>query len=330
MTQAPTRNRPQPDPPDSQGQHDRQHLQRGAPPGPGGSRGRAQASGHVHRFDRHPRPDALRVGDHRQRGRRGARRCSEADRGHAPPRRLGRGVRRRARHPGRQGTQDRPARRRGDLHQAARGRQVRRRVVRRHRRPARRRCLGRQRAVLTPRRRRRPHPQPAGHVVPARLPRCVRGRWAEGEVPGEVGSVASGKAGRQGTHRHPHPVLAGPADLHQGRPLRVRRARDPGPPDLLHRARPGTGHPRRAGERAGRGELPPRRRHCGVRPVPRCRRARHRRTAAAGHGLVHRDGADARRAGPHDAPGGGARRCTSTSRCAGARATTPSCARSST
>ena len=62
-------------------------------------------------------------------------------------RRLGRGARRRPRHPGRHRAEDRALRRRGRLDQAARGRQVRRRLVHRHRRPARRRRLGRQRAV---------------------------------------------------------------------------------------------------------------------------------------------------------------------------------------
>ena len=95
---------------------------------------------------------------------------------HPAPRRLGRGARRRPRHPGRQGAQDRALRRRGGLHQAARGRQVRRRLVRRHGRPARRRLLGRQRAVGPARRRGRPLAGHPGHVLPARRPRRVRRR----------------------------------------------------------------------------------------------------------------------------------------------------------
>ena len=71
-------------------------------------------------------------------------------------RRLRRGARRRPRHPDRQGAQDRAARRRGRRDQAARRRQVRRRLVRRHRRPARRRPLGRQRALRADGHRRRP------------------------------------------------------------------------------------------------------------------------------------------------------------------------------
>ena len=99
-------------------------------------------------------------------GRSSTTRVDEALGGHCDrvevilhARRLGRGARRRPRHPGRHRAQDRAARRRGGLHQAARGRQVRRRLVRRHRRPARRRRLGGQRAVLPARRRGRPRRQ---------------------------------------------------------------------------------------------------------------------------------------------------------------------------
>ena len=95
-------------------------------------------------------------------------------------------LRRRSRHPGRQGAQDRAARRRGHLHQAARGREVRRRLVRRHRRSARRRRLGGQRALDAARRGRRPLAGPAGHVVPARDPRRLRRRRARGGVRREV------------------------------------------------------------------------------------------------------------------------------------------------
>ncbi len=53
------------------------------------------------------------------------------------------------------------------------------------------------------------------------------------------------KGGRvsEGRHRHPDPVLARPPDLHQGRDVHVRRADQPGPPDLVHRARPRAGDP---------------------------------------------------------------------------------------
>ncbi len=245
--------------------HHRQDLQRRPPAGPRGARGRPQAAGHVHRVHRHPRLDALPVGDHRQRRRRGARRPRAPGRGDAPPRRLRRGLRRRPRHPDRQGAEDRPARGRGRGDQAARRRQVRRWVLQRIGRPPRGRPLGRQRAVGEDGHRRRPVPVPAGPLVPARHPRRVRRRWTEGDVRGEVGAHPQGQARRQGPVGHPDPVLAGPPDLHQGRQVRDRRADREGPADGLHRARTGAGRPRPARAGALRGEDPPRRRHLGVR-----------------------------------------------------------------
>ena len=112
---------------------------------------------------------------------------------------------------------------------------------------------------------------------------------------------------KKGIDRHPDPVLAGPADLHQGRDLQLRRAGHPGPPDLVHRPRPGAGDPRPARPRAGRGAVPPRRRHRRVLRVPGHRRAGQRHPAAAGPRHVHRDRADARRPGPHDPAGRRAR-----------------------
>ena len=312
------------------GAHDRQHVQRGTPPRPRGAGGGPQASRHVHRLHRHPRPHALPVGDHRQRRRRGAGRLRAPGRGDPAPGRLGRGARRRPRHPHRQGAQDRAARRRGGGHQAARGRQVRRRLVRRHRRPARRRSLGGQRALRADGHRRRPVAVPAGHQLPPRRARRLRRRRPEGGVHAEVRADPQGQAGRQGQDRHPHPVLAGPPDLHQGRDVRVRGAARPGPADLVHRARPRAGDPRPARRHSRRGEVPPRRRHRRVRGVPRPRRAGHRRPPAAGLRHVHRDRAAARRQGPHDPAGGRARAAPSTSRPAGAPATTPSCAPTST
>ncbi len=84
---------------------------------------------------------------------------------------LRRGARQRPRHPGRRRAQDRPVRRRGRHDQAARRRQVRRRLLRRLRRSARRRRLRGQRAVRAARRRggpRRPH---ARDQLPARRSR---------------------------------------------------------------------------------------------------------------------------------------------------------------
>ena len=261
----------------TQEQHDRrQHLQRSTPPRPRGAGGGPQAPGHVHRVHRHPRPHALPVGDHRQRRGRGAGRRLRPDRGHPPPRRLGRGARPRARHPGRQGAQDRARRRRGGLHQAARRRQVRRLVVRRDRWPARRRRLGGQRAVGAARRRRRPDPLPAGHELPPRRAGRLRRRRPGRAVPGEVGADPQGRPGHEGADRHPDPLLARPPDLHQGRHLRARGAPRPGSADVVHRPGARAGDPRPARRHPGRGEVPPRRRHRGVHRVPLPRRAGHR------------------------------------------------------
>ena len=77
----------------------------------------------------------------------------------------------------------------------------------------------------------------------------------------QSGLTRKGARVQEGRHRHPDPVLAGPADLHQGRDVQLRRAGHPGPPDVVHRARPRARDPRPARPGAGRGEVPPRRRH---------------------------------------------------------------------
>ena len=91
-------------------------------------RGGPQAPGHVHRVDRLARPHALPLGDHRQLGRRGARRARQArSRSSCTPTAAsrcatGRGI------PVDIEPKTGSLRRRGRLHQAARGRQVRRRA----------------------------------------------------------------------------------------------------------------------------------------------------------------------------------------------------------
>ena len=126
---------------------------------------------------RSTRPSAGRVRPHR---------------GHPPPRRLGRGARQRPRHPGRHRAPHRPHRRRGRLHQAARRRQVRRRLLRGLRRSARRRRVGRQRAVRAARRRGRPRRQDLRDVLPPRRARLLPRR----------------RHGRQGPRPRVHPVRA--------------------------------------------------------------------------------------------------------------------------
>ena len=128
-------------------------------------------------------------------------------------------------------------RRRGGLHQAARRRQVRRRLVRRHRRPARRRRLGGQRAVGAARRRGRPVAGHPGRCRSSAAPRASSTATGPTATFTPQSGPAQGRPGQEGRDRHPDPVLAGPADLHQGRDVRLRRAGHPGPADVVHRAR---------------------------------------------------------------------------------------------
>ena len=120
-------------------------------------------------------------------------------------------------------------------------------------------------------------------------PGCLRRRRAGCRLHGEVGSDPQGRAGQEGRQRDAHPVLAGPADLHQGRHRRLRRARHPGPADVVHRARAGAGDPRPARGRAGRGEVPARRRDRRVLRLPRRRRAGDPDPPAARQRHLHRD-----------------------------------------
>ena len=108
-----------------------------------------------------------------------------------------RGHRQRPRHPGRHAPGGEAAGRRGRADHAARRRQVRRQVLRRLRRPARRRRLGGQRAV-----------QPARRRDPARRLR-LDPAYTVGGKPGRLGSRASGD--RRDRH-HDH-VLGRPDDL---------------------------------------------------------------------------------------------------------------------
>ncbi len=131
-------------------------LHRPPPAGSRGAGGSPQAAGHVRRVDRPTRAHALPLGDHRQRRRRGAGWVMRPDRGHPAPdgsvevRDNGRGD------TGRHRAAHRPDRGRSRLHQAARGRQVRRRLLHGIRRAARGRRLRGQRPVLPSGRRGRP------------------------------------------------------------------------------------------------------------------------------------------------------------------------------
>ena len=209
--------------------HHRQDLQRCSPAGARRARSRPQAAGHVHRLHRHPGPDALPVGDHRQRRRRGARRPRAPGRGDAPSRRLGRGLRRRSRHPDRQGAEDglpgvevvatklhAGGKFGGGSYNASGGLHgVGLSVV--------------NALSVADGHRRRSLSVPAGPLLPAGHPRRLRRRGPGRGLHGEVGAHPQGQAGRQGPVGHPDPVLAGPADLHQGRQVRDRGPRSGGP-----------------------------------------------------------------------------------------------------
>ena len=290
------------------------------PPPAGARRTRSgtQTARHVHRLDRLPRPHALPLGDHRQLRRRGARRARLAHRRRPARRRQRRGARQGARHPGRHRTAHRSVRRRGRLHEAARRRQVRRRLVRGIRRPPRRRRIRGERAVGAPRRRSRPRRQDLVDVVPPRRAGRVRQRVPVihlHPVRQELGA-AGHRTHREGRDRHPDPLLGRPADLHEGCRVQPRGACSSAPADGVPGAGPRARHPRRAPAQELRGnrrrdpggdELPVRRRHLGVRRVPRARCADHRHLAPHRVGDLHRDGAGPaadRRDGAHR---GGAR-----------------------
>ncbi len=116
------------------------HRSRGPRAGPA-------APGHVHRLDGPARPPSPRLRGGRQLRRRGPRGAQRAHRGHPPSRQLGHGPRLRVGHPGRHhGGAGAPGAD-GRADEAPRRRQVRRRGLQGLRRPARRRRLGRERAL---------------------------------------------------------------------------------------------------------------------------------------------------------------------------------------
>ncbi len=174
-------------------------------------------------------------------------------------------------------------------------------------------------------------PAVAGPVLPARRARRLRLRGPRrlasrprSGLTRKGGRVAKGRSGTRIRFWPDRQIFT--KDAH----LRLRRAGHPCAPDLLHRPRPRARAARPARRRAGRGELPPRRRHQRVHRVPGPRRGGHLGAAPAGQRHVHRDRPAARRQGPHDARRRSSASSSSTSPCAGAPATTPSCAPSST
>ena len=221
----------------------RRFLQRQAPVRPRGAGRGPQAPRHVHRLDRRPGPAALPLGDLRQLGGRGARRLLHPDRGHPARRRVGRGARQRPRHPRRHRAEDQALRRRTRAHPAARGRQVRRRLLHRLRRPARRRRVRRQRALRPARHRGRPGRQDLDHELPARGGGRVRRTRPRRRLHQEV-RAAPDREGPRDQDRHQDQVLAGPPGVPQGRHLQLRRPRGARPADRVPGAGPRHRRPR--------------------------------------------------------------------------------------
>ena len=202
--------------------------------------------------ERGPAPPGLR--DRRQRGRRGARRPLRHDHGHAARRRRRAGAGQRPRHPGRHPPGRAAPGGRGRADDAARRRQVRRRVLRGLRRSARRRCRGRQRAV---------------HAHGGRDPPRRPGLDA---VLRALGARAAARGRRDRRDRHDGGLLGRPRHLHRDDDLLARDAAPPAAGDGVPQQGP-RHHPARRAARAHRrrgrrGALPLPRRSRGLRPPP--------------------------------------------------------------
>ena len=232
-----------------------------------GSRGGPPAPGDVHRLDRRAGSAPPRLGDPRQRRRRGAGRLLHGGRDHAARRRLGHVPRQRPRHPRRDDGRAGHVGGRGRADEAARRRQVRRRRLQGLGRPARRRRLGGQRAQRAP---------PRGD--PPRRVRLDAGLHAR--RPADAADQGRG-VGRG--HRHRDHLHARHRDL-RGHPLRPRHAGLPHARDGVPHRRPLAAPDRRARRRLRR-DLALRGRHRRVRGVheprqgARAPRRRHRRRA---------------------------------------------------
>ncbi len=226
------------------------HVRRTGHHRPRRPRGGSQAPGHVHRIDRRDGPAPSRLRGRRQLRRRGAGRLLHEGLRHGPPGQLGHGHRQRPRDPRRDHGEGGPAGRPGRADRAALRRQVRRRRrLQGLRRPARRRRVGRQRAVRAAPRRdppRRPRLH-AGLLARRRRWRARRGREAR-------------RGRRDGHDRH---VPARRRHLRVAR-LRLPHARGAPARDGLPHARPGDLDRRRA-RRGALGDVPLRGRDRGLR-----------------------------------------------------------------
>ena len=186
--------------------------------------------------------DALPLGDHRQRRRRGAGRALRPRRGHPAPRRVGRGPRQRPRRAGRHRAAHRPHRRRAGLHPAARGREVRRRLVHGIRRSARRGRVGGQRAVLAARRRGRPGRQDLRDELPARRARACSPTSPARRAPRTPSTVHPLRRHQRARGHRQAPAAGSPAPGCATGP--TRRSSCATPPSTSTAWSPGPGRPR--------------------------------------------------------------------------------------
>ena len=201
------------------------------------------------------------------------------DRRHPARRRLRRGAGQRPGHPGRQRAEDQALRRRARHDPAARGRQVRRRLLHRLRRPARRRRLGGERAVRAARHRGRPgRPDLRRRASAAASPASSPATGPDADFARKSGLRQVAKVPKT-QDRHQDQVLAGPPGVPQGRHVLLRQPRRARPADRLPRPRPDDRRPRRDAAsrgRAARGRVPLRRRHRRVLRAPGHQREDHR------------------------------------------------------
>ena len=145
----------------------------------------------VHRFDRSVGPPPPRLRGRRQLGRRGAGGPRDPHRRHAARRRRLPGRRQRPRHPGRPAPRvPRQVGGRDRAHDAPRRRQVRRRGLQDLRRPARRRRVGRERAVAPARARDPPRRRPVRDDVRRRR-RARPGRSSASATPNDTGTTVT-------------------------------------------------------------------------------------------------------------------------------------------
>ena len=206
-----------------------------------GARARPQAARHVHRRRRHRRPASPRLGNTRQRDRRGDERLRLERPRHAARGWLVHHDRgRRPGHSGRQAPDDEEERPRGDLHGAPRGREVRAGQLQDGRRSPRRRRERRQRAVEGARRHGEARRRPLGNALPSRQARRSAEKGRPRARHRHDGLLPSGRhhLSEDRVRSGDHPRTARGGQLHPQGPegrLRRRDHEDAGRPSSMPR-----------------------------------------------------------------------------------------------